>query len=115
MHNTSLTLLKWIFIAVGLGLLVIAIVVPNEAKWLLTLLGLMFTGVGGGILFVGERNAKRAAWLLQHGQRTRSSSTPRSRSTAGIPTAPSSRRAPASGASCGSSAAPTSGSIPRGT
>lgn len=69
MHNTSLTLLKWIFIAVGLGLLVIAIVVPDEAKWLLTLLGLMFTGVGGGILFVGERNAKRAAWLLQHGQR----------------------------------------------
>lgn len=69
MHNTSLTLLKWIFIVVGLGLLIGAIAVPNDAKWLLTLLGLMFAGVGSGILFVGERNAKRAAWLLQHGQR----------------------------------------------
>ena len=65
--NTTVAIVAWSFLLAGLGMLVGAALLPDQARWILLLLGVAFGGVGGGILGYRVWHARRAAWLRQHG------------------------------------------------
>lgn len=68
MDHKVITLIKWLFLAIGLLLLVGAIFVDPEAKLALTIMGLIFAGIGGGIIAFGQWSAQKEADLRQNGQ-----------------------------------------------
>jgi hypothetical protein len=68
MDHKAITLIKWFFLAIGLGLLALAIPADNDAKLPLTLMGLAFAGVGGGLIAYGRYSVQKEADLRQNGQ-----------------------------------------------
>src|SRR5215217_4615693 len=68
MDHKVITLIKWLFLAIGLLLLVGAIFVDPEAKLALTIMGVIFAGIGGGIIAFGRWSAQKEADLRQNGQ-----------------------------------------------
>ena len=68
MENITIVLIKWTFLAIGIGLLVGAPFASSEDALILTLLGIVFGSVGGGIIGYGWWRAKAEAWLRQHGR-----------------------------------------------
>ncbi|QSI31377.1 hypothetical protein GNX71_18045 [Variovorax sp. RKNM96] len=68
MDHKVITLIKWLFLALGLALLVGAIFVDPEAKLALTIMGVIFAGIGGGIIAFGRWSAQKEADLRQNGQ-----------------------------------------------
>lgn len=67
MNNIVITLLKWLFLAIGLGLLAIATRVESSAAILLIFLGVVFASIGGGIIGYGWWSKKSQAHLREHG------------------------------------------------
>ncbi|MBB4129794.1 MULTISPECIES: DUF3592 domain-containing protein [unclassified Xanthomonas] len=65
--NATVTIVAWSFLLAGLGMLVGAALLPDQARWILLLLGLVFGGTGAGLLGYRVWHARRAAWLRQHG------------------------------------------------
>ncbi|KAB7770595.1 DUF3592 domain-containing protein [Xanthomonas maliensis] len=65
--NKTVTLVAWSFLLAGLGMLVGAVLLHDQARWILLLLGLAFGGTGGGLLGYRVWHARRTAWLRQHG------------------------------------------------
>jgi hypothetical protein len=68
MDHKVITLIKWLFLAIGLALLAGAIFADSEAKLALTIMGVVFAGVGGGIIAFGRWSAQKEADLRQNGQ-----------------------------------------------
>ena len=68
MDHKVITLIKWLFLAIGLGFLVGAIFANSEAKLVLTIMGVIFAGVGGGLIAFGRWSAQKEADLRQNGQ-----------------------------------------------
>ena len=68
MDHKVITLIKWLFLAIGLGFLVGAIFAGSEAKLVLTIMGVIFAGVGGGLIAFGRWSAQKEADLRQNGQ-----------------------------------------------
>ncbi|QJD69304.1 DUF3592 domain-containing protein [Xanthomonas campestris pv. badrii] len=65
--NPVVSVVAWSFLIAGLGMLLGAALLPDQARWILVLLGVAFGGVGGGILGYRVWHAQRASWLRQHG------------------------------------------------
>lgn len=68
MDHKVIILIKWLFLAIGLLLLVGAIFADPEAKLALTIMGVIFAGIGGGIIAFGRWSAQKEADLRQNGQ-----------------------------------------------
>jgi hypothetical protein len=68
MDHKVITLIKWLFLAIGLGFLVGAICADSEAKLVLTIMGVIFAGVGGGLIAFGRWSVQKEADLRQNGQ-----------------------------------------------
>lgn len=69
MDHKVITLIKWLFLAIGLGLSVGAAFVEGSAfaTAILLLLGLSFSLIGGGIIALGWWSQKKEAHLREHG------------------------------------------------
>jgi hypothetical protein len=67
MNHTVITLIKWLFLAIGIGMLVGAMKVQSSAALPLSILGLVFTSIGGGIIGYVWWTTKKEALLRQHG------------------------------------------------
>ena len=68
MNHKIITLIKWLFLAIGIGMLAGAVSGQSRATVPLSILGLVFASVGGGIIGYGWWSTKREAMLRQHGQ-----------------------------------------------
>ncbi|MEO8024247.1 hypothetical protein [Polaromonas sp.] len=67
MNHKVITLIKWLFLAIGAGMLVGAASLHSSAALPLSLLGLVFASTGGGIIGYGWWSTKKEALLRQHG------------------------------------------------
>lgn len=67
MNHTVITVIKWLFLAIGIGMLAGAVSLQSSAALPLWILGLVFASIGGGIIGYGWWSTKREAQLRQHG------------------------------------------------
>lgn len=67
MSHKTITLIKWLFLVIGIGLLIGAITVQSNDALPLLLLGLSFAAIGGGIIGYGCWSTRKEAFLRQHG------------------------------------------------
>ena len=68
MENLTITLIKWTFLAAGIGLLVSAAFASSADALRLNLLGVAFASAGGGIIAYGWWRENLEAWLRQNGR-----------------------------------------------
>ena len=61
MDHKIITIIKWLFLAIGIGMLLGAIFGSPNASLPLSFLGLVFASVGGGIVGYGWWSAKEAS------------------------------------------------------
>lgn len=67
MNHTVMTIIKWAFLAVGVGMLAGSAIFRGGGVFVLQILGLVFTAIGGGIIGYGWWSAKKEALLRRHG------------------------------------------------
>jgi hypothetical protein len=67
MSHVVFTLIKWLFLGFGIGLLAAAIVGSTESRLAFAVLGAAFTAISGAIFGIRWWNARNEALLRQHG------------------------------------------------
>jgi hypothetical protein len=68
-NHKIITIIKWLFLVIGIGLLAgAAMGMQSGGFYVLLVLGLVFASIGSGIIVYGWQSAKKEAFLRQQGR-----------------------------------------------